>query len=235
MQLRRVDRVLRIGHKGAAALAPENTIESLAAAVRAGVDLVEFDVLGLDGRVVLGHSRHELPTALATLDDALEELGPHRVGVHVDVKEAGHEPEIVAALRRHDLTDRALVSSFLASSLRRFAELEPELSRAISYPEDRYGLTRSRLAYPFTLGAAAAIRRVLPHRIPLLLARAGATVASLHFAVLSTATVARCHALGVPVIAWTVDDPALLARLDGIGVDAVVSNDPRIFLATLNQ
>ena len=33
-----------IGHRGAAAVAPENTLESLGAAVAAGADLVEFDV-----------------------------------------------------------------------------------------------------------------------------------------------------------------------------------------------
>ena len=61
----RAGRVLRIGHKGAAALAPEkhaalapeNTLRSLALAVELGCDLVEFDVLSLDdGTLVLAHS-----------------------------------------------------------------------------------------------------------------------------------------------------------------------------------
>ena len=37
--------MLRIGHKGADALVPGNTLESFAAAVEAGVDAIEFDVL----------------------------------------------------------------------------------------------------------------------------------------------------------------------------------------------
>ena len=44
---RRGDRPLVIGHKGATALAPENTLAGFRAAVTAGVDLVEFDVLAL--------------------------------------------------------------------------------------------------------------------------------------------------------------------------------------------
>ena len=41
------DPYLRIGHRGAATLAPENTLESFRAAVDVGVDLIEFDVLDL--------------------------------------------------------------------------------------------------------------------------------------------------------------------------------------------
>ena len=37
--------MLRIGHKGADAIAPGNTLESFAAAVEAGVDAIELDVL----------------------------------------------------------------------------------------------------------------------------------------------------------------------------------------------
>ena len=51
-----------IGHKGAAALAPENTLAGFRAAVTAGVDLVEFDVLALAGGEIVAHSEdlHEL-------------------------------------------------------------------------------------------------------------------------------------------------------------------------------
>jgi glycerophosphoryl diester phosphodiesterase len=68
-----------------------------------------------------------------------------------------------------------------------------------------------------------------------MLERAGAQALMLQHAVVSRAAVERAHAAGAAVWAWTVDDPAELARLDAAGVDAVISNDPRIFsaLATL--
>jgi glycerophosphoryl diester phosphodiesterase len=153
--------------------------------------------------------------------------------VHIDVKTIGPEREIVDALRRHELLERALVSTFELPSLHRFAELAPELARALSYPRDRFGVSRGRALAPLRAAGAGAFRRALPRRIAGLLARAQATVASLHHAVVSSAVVERCHALGVPVIAWTVDSPVLLARMEAAGVDAVVSNDPRIFRATL--
>ena len=44
MRLLRGDaRALRVGHRGAAALAPENTMAALRAAVELGVDYIEFE------------------------------------------------------------------------------------------------------------------------------------------------------------------------------------------------
>jgi glycerophosphoryl diester phosphodiesterase len=60
VQLRRDGgRPLAIGHRGAPRLAPENTLASLQAAVAAGVDVVEFDVLERGGELVLAHSVRE--------------------------------------------------------------------------------------------------------------------------------------------------------------------------------
>ena len=78
-------RPLVIGHRGAAAVAPENTIEALAAAVEAGADAVEFDV---GPGLLLGHDPH-LATGLH-LDDALAFLRDTTLGVQVDMKVRGH-------------------------------------------------------------------------------------------------------------------------------------------------
>ena len=73
------------------------------------------------------------------------------------------------------------------------------------------------------------LRRALPRRIAGLLAGSRATAAVLYWEVVSEAAVARCHALGAPVLVWTVDDARLLPWLDEIGVDGVITNDPGIF------
>ena len=62
-----------------------------------------------------------------------------------------------------------------------------------------------------------------------MIARAGARALMLQHAVVSPAAVARAHAAGAAVWAWTVDDADELARLDAAGVDAVITNDPRLF------
>jgi glycerophosphoryl diester phosphodiesterase len=235
LELRREGRPLAIGHRGAAALAPENTLASLEAAVELGVDAVEFDVIERpDRELVLAHSAHEATAGPLLLDEALAWLGGQGVVVHVDVKCAGYEDAVVAALRRHGLVERAFVSTSRPPSLRRFAELEPELARAFSYPEDRLGVSRSPLAAPFVAGGLHALRHALPRRIERMLRGSRATAASLHHTLLSGATVRRCHALDIAVIAWTVNDAVRVRELVALGVDGVVSDDPRILAATLS-
>lgn len=224
---------VRIGHKGAAALAPENTIESIGAALEQGVDVVEIDVVDRpDGSLVLAHSHEEIHSDAPTLDEALAYLAseaPPGTGVDLDLKWYGFEPDVLAALRRHDLVERAIVSSFFPASLRRLRTLERGLSVGISYPWDRRGLALRRGLAPLVWAGAATLRSVLPLRIGRLTRAADATAAMLHYSVLSRGAVQRAHALGLSVFVWTVDDPALLRRVLATGVDGVVSNDPRIF------
>lgn len=224
---------VRVGHKGAAALAPENTIASLAAALRHGVDMVEFDVARTpDGRLVLAHSPEELEPDATPLDEALAFLAAEAspaVGIDLDLKVRGVETDVVEALRGHGLVARALVSSFFPESLRELRALEPDLATGISYPWDRRGLSERTLLRPVVPLGAAALRVALPLRIGGMVRAAQATAAMLHFSVVSPAAVARCHALGLIVYSWTVDERGLLERMLACGVDGVISNDPRIF------
>ncbi len=225
---------LVIGHRGAAAVAPENTLESLAAAVAAGVDFVEFDV---GAALVLGHSENELPADPVPLDDALAFLRESSVGAHVDAKVVGIEEEIVAAIRRHGLVGRATVSTVSAKSLRRFAALAPELHLAIGYPHDRHGVSGFSWPSALTRAGAAALRSVMPVRIPLLLRAAHANALALHHTLASRAAIQAAHRLGAPVLVWTVNDPDRVPVFVERGADAIVSDDPemvRRVLATLN-
>jgi glycerophosphoryl diester phosphodiesterase len=225
---------LVIGHRGAAALAPENTLAALSAAVAAGVELVEFDV---GASLVLGHSARELPAEPISLDEALAFLRAHDVGAHIDLKDTGLEEEIVAAIRRHDLTGRVVVSSVWPKSLRRIAAIAPEVDRAITYPHDRHGISGFHWPSALTRVGAGALRAVMPLRVPTLLRTARANVLSLHYALASRATVEAAHALGAPVLVWTVNEPELVAHLAANGADAIISDNPemvRRVLATLD-
>jgi glycerophosphoryl diester phosphodiesterase len=221
--------MLRIGHRGAAALAPENSLESIALAVELGCDLVEFDVHQVDGTLVIAHEEPLEAGELPTLDAVLGYLAGTGAGVHLDLKSTGAEAAVAEELRRHGLVGRTLVSSFRAGALRRLHAVEPALRLGRTYPQDRTGLTKRSLFHPPARAIVRMLRQALPRRLGRLLAGSSATAAVLYWEVISEPVVARCHALGAPVLAWTVDDPDVLRRLERAGVDGVVTNDPRIF------
>jgi glycerophosphoryl diester phosphodiesterase len=250
--------VIRVGHKGAAALAPENTLRSISVALELGVDMVEVDVVSLaDGTLVLAHSDdlheishgaasgrvtgeslaelREVAPYLPTLEEALALLAGSGADVQLDIKAPGYERPLVDAVRRHELTERTLVTSCYPEVLRLAGELEPALRRGFTYPFDRRGISGRRILRPAVWAALRALRAALPRRIAGLLARADASVATLQYAVVSAAVVRRCHEAGAQVLAWTVDDPVLYAHLAAIGVDGVITNDPRIFPATFRS
>lgn len=226
---RREGRMLRVGHRGAAALAPENTIASLALALELECDLVEVDVLNLNGTLVLAHSSAEVPAQLASLDDALAFLAPGSCGIQLDLKARDAEHALVETLQGRGLVERTVVSSFRPSSLRTLHALEPGLRLGLTYPEDRYGLGSRRLVQPLVGGALKAMRAVLPARIRWMLDAAEATAAMLHWRVVNRAVVERCHAAGAAVLAWTVESREQVRTLEQIGVDGVIADDPRIF------
>ena len=123
----------RIGHKGADAIRAGNTLESFEAAVAAGAEMIELDVLRprsefVDGdwrRAVAGPAPAGAPPLLVahdwgdaarrkslTLDavlDAFTRPPLDRVEVNCDLKIAGREDEIVAALAGRGLLVRGLL------------------------------------------------------------------------------------------------------------------------------
>jgi glycerophosphoryl diester phosphodiesterase len=250
-------RFARVGHRGAAALAPENTLRSLELAIELGCDMLEFDVLPLDdGTLVLAHSNdlrevshgaargrvrartldslRRVAPDLPTFDEALTFLeGFPQIGLQIDLKLRGVEVHVVDALRRHGVLERSWVSGFDARSLRRVAAIEPSLPRSYTLPRDRFGISKRGPLAPVVRRGLASLGASLPRRLPLLLRRARASAATLHHSVASAAAIGRAHELGAAVYVWTVDDVELAKRLVVAGADGIITNDPRIF-ASLN-
>jgi len=251
---RRPGEFARVGHRGAAALAPENTLRSFELAAELGCDMLELDVLALrDRTLVLAHSNdlrevshgaargrvgrrtlaglRRFAPNLPTLDEALAffvERLP-RIGLQIDLKRRGVEAGVVEALARHGVIDRSWVSGVDAAGLRYVAALAPELPRAYTLPRDRFGISRRGPLAPVVRAGLASIGASLPRRLPALLEAARASVATLHYSVASAAAIGRAHEVGAAVYVWTVDDVPLAQRLIEAGADGIITNDPRIF------
>src|SRR5205823_6003956 len=130
------DSCQRIGHGGASALAPANTLASFDAALEVGIDMVEFDVRGCRGELILAHTLLDarLPGRLR-LQQALDHLSSRRydeVELNVDLKRTGSEAALLDALRAAGMLERTLISSQVPAVLDRLRALEPRARLGIS-------------------------------------------------------------------------------------------------------
>jgi glycerophosphoryl diester phosphodiesterase len=225
--------LIRVGHKGADHVAPGNTVESFEAALEHGVDMIEFDVLRTrDGRLVLAHDWEDAARReCLTLEEGLDHFAGEAydgVELDVDLKLPGYEREVVEGLRERNLTERSLVSTQYLESLAALGELEPGMRRGWSVPKVRRDYTKGPLALP-AYAIARWWRLRLPRRAAALMARGGCEAVMSHRLLVSPRLVKAVHAAGGQVYVWTVDDARRIRALEALGVDGVITNDPRLF------
>ncbi len=226
----------RVGHKGADHIVPGNTLESFQAALDAGVDMIEFDVLSErpdgTGRLLLAHDYADLRARTAiTLGDALEYLsGPRYAGIEldVDVKLPGYGAAVVGALRENHALGRSLVSSMYPTDLDVMRSEEPTLRVGWSVPRVKRDYANSALTAVPALAALAAFRRLLPARAAAALRSGRVDAIMAHWRLVTDRLARAVVDAGGELYVWTVDDPALVRRFADLGVAGIISNDPRL-------
>ena len=216
--------VLRVGHRGAGAFEPQNTLRSFDRALNGGVEMVEVDLRQTaDGALVLAHDDdlhgedgRRLLIAEASLADLREidlghgeriptleealEFCRGRGAMMIDLKGEGFEADLVALLRRIDFTD-VIIPGGSRLSRERIRALNPRLPLSLSL--DRGWKDRIDDALFASLDTDAV---------------------TWQYPLLDEPTVSRLHKMGRWVFAWTVDDAEEMARLVSIGVDGIISN-----------
>ncbi len=227
----------RVGHKGAAHIEPGNTLASFDAALRHGVDMIELDVLSEradgGGRLLVAHDHEDARGRdPVTFEQALEHLaGPRFAGMEldVDVKLSGYELRVLEGLREHGLVERTLVSGMFPSGLAQIRAAEPALRLGWSVPRVRRDYTTDMLTAIPALAMLTGYRAALPRRARTALLEGRFDAIMAHWRVVTRGLVRAVAEGGGELYVWTVDDARMIRRLSAMGVDGIITNDPRLF------
>jgi len=228
-------RIRRVGHKGADLIAPGNTHASFDAALEAGVDMIEFDVLPERGgdKLLLAHDHDDARSRAAlTLDTGLAHLASSAfdgIELDVDLKLPGYELRVLEALRSYGLIGRSMISSQYGASLATVRAAEPGVRLGWSVPRVRRDPFRSRaMSVPAELIVRIG-RAGLPKRATTAIRAGRCDAVMVHWRLVSQRLIEQVQDVGGEIYVWTVDDLERLRALQALGVTGAITNDPRLF------
>ncbi len=238
--------MLKIGHRGAKAYAPENTIASFRKALDLGVDMVEFDVrITKDKYPVIVHDNRlrrltkefvrvnhltlnqlkklkvKETETIPTLAEVLEIID-NQVGILIDLKVKGSAQIVVQTLRDYKINfENVMISSVHPAELRQIEQLEPSITTALIF--------RSANASNFWLAMdflAVLFLPITKYYIAWVVRSAHADYLNINYRFLDQKKVAMFKRQGIKICAWTVDNQRKMEYLKNLGVDGIISNYP---------
>jgi glycerophosphoryl diester phosphodiesterase len=230
---------LIIGHRGASAVEPENTMAAFREAIAVGSNGIEFDVrLTRDGVPVIIHDNTlrrttGLPHRIADLTwSQLENLD---IGVpsleqqftlfatndlmlflEMKIDSTAEQAPLAKAccnlIRDYSFKQRVIVECFDLTALDVVRNIDPEIKTAALFQRT---VSRPSLSDQRIIDQAKA---------------AGASALALHYRLARKPLVAKAIESDLRVAVWTVDDPAWITRARSMGIEALITNDPAAML-----
>lgn len=218
-------RVLRIGHRGAAGHAPENTLAAIQKGIALGVDFVEVDVRHTaDGMLVVLHDETVNRTTngkgrvdglslrevkkfnagngehIPTLGEVLK-VAAGRAGLMLELKVKGVAEQTVETVREAGFKDPVIYASFLHNELTHVRAIDPEASLMMLFG----GLSR------------ASVARAIKY---------GSVYVGLRYDKATRRLVDAFHRANLLVWVYTANSPGDIQHALSVGVDGVISNFP---------
>ena len=220
--------MLRVGHRGAKAYAPENTLMSFKKAMEIGVDAVELDVRKTkDNQLVVIHDADVKRTTdgeglvseltlkeiksfsaekgekIPTLEETLDFLDK-KVKVVIELKETGIEEQVLSIVHMKSLEKNVVIVSFLEDALKKVRELDKDIETGLIYAKHKNP-----------------IKAALELKANYLLS---------FYRFTHTANVEKAHQNGLKMIVWTINKPEEVEEYAKKGVDGISSDKPDILM-----
>lgn len=245
---------LIIGHRGASAVAPENTLAAFTRAIQDGADGIEFDVrLSQDGVPVVIHDAKLARTGLiegVVAELSAEVLGKTDVGSwfsqRANAQDMDFANEKLPSLQQvFDLFSDSDVLLYLEMKSR--AGDEKRLSAEVAGAIRKHAIAEQVIVSSFDLALVQAVKAIdsairtaalfeprvslpatLVRRMKLVeLAKAcGADEICLHHALAGRRLTEHARKSQLDVVVWTVDNPDWVERARSRGVKALITNNP---------
>lgn len=230
---------LRIAHRGASGLAPENTLAAFRLALELGTDALECDLHRTrDGQVVVIHDDavNRTTNGRGRVGDLTwAELQRLDAGSWFDKRFRGERipclEELLALARPHEV--RLLLEIKVQGNPAEGMETAKETLRLVR----RFALSRvtflcfdarvvKGLGESRPWGEAGWLVKKIPTKVVERLRALGARALAPHWSCVNEKLVSELHEAGYPLIVWTVDEPERIKRLLRLGVDAIATNFP---------
>jgi len=138
-----------------------------------------------------------------TLDEVLE-WAKHRIMVNIEIKGAGCEEQIVELVKKHEMTDKVIVSSFHHEYLAKIKKLDPAIATGALFGD------------PMDLNEI--IEACHPDAI------------NPKYTLVTKEMVTQAHALGLQVNVYTVNDPLSMKQMIKFKVDSIITNFPDMLI-----
>lgn len=171
---------------------------------------------------------------LSDLFDLVNKSGNSKIGFDCETKVDPNERaatlppgdfarRVIAEIRKHGMAERMMVQSFDWSTLQVVQREAPEIrTMYLSSPRTLQPAADGKPS-PWLAGFGPELHG---GSVPKAVKAAGGTIWAPNQTYLTPAMLAEAHALGISVIPWTVNEPAMMAKLIDMGVDGIISDRP---------
>ncbi len=226
-----------VGHRGFRDDEPENTLRSFKAAIREGVDAVEFDLrLTKDKKIVIFHDeavdkktngkgkvsnlnlkelknldviKDNKKDKILEFEEALKFFKNKKIEFFVELKETGFEKRVLNLLEKYKLKERSIIVSFLKDALEHVRRYDAKIRTGIIYiiPQNQLELAK---------------KIHLNFLIP-------------NVTFLFKQFIEKAHKNNLKILVWVLNKKSAIKKFVSYGVDYIATDNPKIAISAVKD
>lgn len=219
-----------VGHRGFRFEEPENTLRSFKAAIRCGVNAVEFDLrLTKDKKIVIFHDeavdkktngngkvsnlelkelkkldviKNSKKDKILEFEEALKFFKNKKIELVIELKETGFEKKVLNLLEKYKLKERSIIISFLKEALKQVRRYDKKVRTGIIYVIHHQ---------PIKLALSLNANFIVPLAV-----------------FLFKPAIEKAHKNNLKILVWVLNKPEAIKKFISYGVDYIATDNPKL-------